>query len=198
MAPFGRFLELGKRDFYAGTRIGLRPLRRNVSYFGVDLDAMLAARPASARPLLAALAEALGRGEITPLPHQVFPARDAVEAFRLMQRSGHVGKLVLTAPAADAEAGTAAETGTAPPLARPDRAWLVTGGTRGFGLALAERLAARGAGALWLVSRSGTVAAADAPHIEALGARGTRVNAVACDVADETAVRRLLARVVAE
>jgi NAD(P)-dependent dehydrogenase (short-subunit alcohol dehydrogenase family)/acyl carrier protein len=198
MAPFGRFVELGKRDFYAGTRIGLRPLRRNVGYFGVDLDAMLAARPASARPLLAALAEALGRGEITPLPHRVFPARDAVEAFRLMQRSGHVGKLVLTAPAADAEAGTAAETGAAPPLARPDRAWLVTGGTRGFGLALAERLAARGAGALWLLSRSGTVAGADASRIEALRARGTRVNAVACDVADETAVRRLLARIAAE
>lgn len=39
--PFGRFLELGKRDFYANTKIGLRPFRRNVSYFGIDLDQIL-------------------------------------------------------------------------------------------------------------------------------------------------------------
>ena len=38
LAPFGRFCELGKRDFYANTRIGLRPFRRNISYFGIDAD----------------------------------------------------------------------------------------------------------------------------------------------------------------
>ena len=27
MRPFGRFLELGKRDFYADTAMGLRPFR---------------------------------------------------------------------------------------------------------------------------------------------------------------------------
>ena len=31
LRPFGRFLELGKRDFYLNTRVGLRPLRRNIS-----------------------------------------------------------------------------------------------------------------------------------------------------------------------
>ena len=27
LRPFGRFLELGKRDFYENAKIGLRPLR---------------------------------------------------------------------------------------------------------------------------------------------------------------------------
>ncbi|MGR5432361.1 zinc-binding dehydrogenase, partial [Vibrio astriarenae] len=31
LRPFGRFLELGKRDFYENSRIGLRPFRNNIS-----------------------------------------------------------------------------------------------------------------------------------------------------------------------
>ena len=38
LKPFGRFIELGKRDYVANTRIGLRPFKRNLSYFGVDVD----------------------------------------------------------------------------------------------------------------------------------------------------------------
>ena len=32
--PFGRFLELGKRDYYENSKIALRPFRRNVSTSG--------------------------------------------------------------------------------------------------------------------------------------------------------------------
>ena len=38
LRPFGRFLELGKRDFYAGSRLGLRPFRQNISFYGIDAD----------------------------------------------------------------------------------------------------------------------------------------------------------------
>jgi NADPH:quinone reductase-like Zn-dependent oxidoreductase len=52
LKPFGRFVELGKRDFIANTHIGLRPFRRNLSYFGVDLDQLLInRRGASVMPL---------------------------------------------------------------------------------------------------------------------------------------------------
>ncbi len=38
LKPFGRFLELGKRDFFENTPIGLRPFKSNISYFGIDAD----------------------------------------------------------------------------------------------------------------------------------------------------------------
>lgn len=38
----------------------------------------------------------LDQGKITPLIHQVFSFDEAVEAHRLMELSGHIGKLVLT------------------------------------------------------------------------------------------------------
>ena len=41
LRPFGRFVELGKRDYVANTHIGLRPFRRNLTYFGVDLDQLM-------------------------------------------------------------------------------------------------------------------------------------------------------------
>ena len=41
LRPFGRFVELGKRDYVENTNIGLRPFRKNLSYFGVDLDQLM-------------------------------------------------------------------------------------------------------------------------------------------------------------
>ena len=43
LKPFGRFIELGKRDYVANTHVGLRPFRRNLSYYGVDADQLLIA-----------------------------------------------------------------------------------------------------------------------------------------------------------
>lgn len=49
LRPFGRFIELGKREFYANAHLGLRPLRRNLSYFGVDIDQLIGAHEALSR-----------------------------------------------------------------------------------------------------------------------------------------------------
>ncbi len=46
LADYGRFLEIGKRDIYGNTRLGLRPFRKNLSFFAIDLDRMLRDRPA--------------------------------------------------------------------------------------------------------------------------------------------------------
>jgi acyl transferase domain-containing protein/NADPH:quinone reductase-like Zn-dependent oxidoreductase len=189
MAPFGRFVELGKRDLYGNTQLGLRPLRRNISYFAVDLDAMLAARPAAAEKLLRALAEGLSCGDILPLPHHVLPAECTQEAFRLMQRSGHVGKIVLTPPPVPQVLAKTV------PLCRPDAAWLVTGGTSGLGLAFAARLAERGAGQIWLVSRRGHLDDAAAAVVAGMRARGADVRVARCDVTDADALVALFAEI---
>src|SRR5262249_45586498 len=52
LKPFGRFLELGKRDLYLNRRIHLRPLRQNISYFAIDIDQLPIRRPDLARRLL--------------------------------------------------------------------------------------------------------------------------------------------------
>ena len=45
LADCGRFLEIGKRDIYQDTRIGLLPFRKKQSFVAIDLDAALRERP---------------------------------------------------------------------------------------------------------------------------------------------------------
>ncbi|MFV0474043.1 MAG: SDR family NAD(P)-dependent oxidoreductase, partial [Pikeienuella sp.] len=188
LRPFGRFVELGKRDYYANSPIGLRPFRRNLTYFGVDADQLLSARPDIADRLFRDLADGFASGAFTPPPAQVFEADEAVDAFRLMQKSGHVGKIVIRPPAAPAP--------TAPPAPKiGEGAWLIAGGAGGFGLETASWLVARGVRTLWLASRSGAVAKEGRSAVAAMRKAGATVNSVAADIADPKALNALMAEI---
>ena len=196
LRPFGRFLELGKRDFYENTRIGLRPFRNNISYFGIDADQLMAERPHLTRRLFKDLMQLFDEGTLKPLPYRAFPAAQAVEAFRYMQQSRQIGKVVI-----NFEDGLGA---VEPPaaarrrLSLPARAtYLVTGGMRGFGLETARWLAGKGARHLVLMSRRGAADEEAAPAIEELQRRGVQVRAVACDVTDRAALERVFADIAA-
>jgi len=191
LRPFGRFLELGKRDFYENTRIGLRPFRNNISYFGIDADQLMAERPALTRRLFAELMGLFEDGTLKPLPYRAFPAAQAVDAFRYMQQSRQIGKVVLNF---DDGVGQVA-------LPAPERrslqldaqaTYLVTGGMRGFGLETARWLARKGARHLVLLSRRGAADEEGAAAIETLQADGVTVRALACDVTDQAALAAVL------
>jgi acyl carrier protein len=196
LKPFGRFLELGKRDYLENTRIGLRPMRQNVIYFAIDADELMRARPALARAVLDELMAAFDAGRFAPLPCRVFPAKNALDAFRYMQQARHIGKIVLgfePAPVARAAPGVAKRKLTL----RPDATYLVTGGLRGFGLSTAAWLARKGARHLVLAGRSAPDAEA-AAAIATLRASGVNVREALCDVADRASLETLLGRVRAE
>ena len=75
LRPFGRFLELGKRDFYADTKIGLRPFRRNISYFGIDADQLLNTLPEQSARLLGGAFRSVRPGQAHAPPLSSLPAR---------------------------------------------------------------------------------------------------------------------------
>lgn len=177
LKPFGRFVELGKRDFLENTRLGLRPFVRNLAYFGVDIDQLLRHAPHVAAEATRRVVEAFDAGALHPIPHLLFEGASAAEAFRLMQASGHVGKL-LVRPARE---------GLAPPDGQPafqpaPGAHVVLGGTGGFGLATALWLAERGARTVIVASRKGEIAPEAAPRVAALAAKGVRFIAERLDV----------------
>ncbi|MEM9766056.1 MAG: SDR family NAD(P)-dependent oxidoreductase, partial [Pseudomonadota bacterium] len=194
LAPFGRFVELGKRDYAESGFMPLRPYRRNCTYFGLDLDQLLLARPGIARRLMRELSDGMRDGRYRPLLRQAYEAEDVADAFRLMQSGRHIGKIVIRPPRPDLP-----ETVTGAPAL--DGAWLVTGGLGGFGLATARWLIERGVSTLWLASRSGS------PRPEAKSAltaledaaerRGATVHHIALDMTDAAAVARRVAEVAA-
>ncbi|MEJ1158271.1 SDR family NAD(P)-dependent oxidoreductase [Prosthecomicrobium sp. N25] len=189
LKPFGRFLELGKRDFYANTKLGLRPFRQNLSYFGIDADQLLTKQRKLAERLFRELMSLFDTGALTALPFRAFAADEATAAFRLMQQAGHVGKIVITPPAT-AEAAAAPEgfrvTG--------DGRYLIVGGLGGFGLALARRLAQRGARHLVLIGRRGRLDPDGLDLVREIEAMGASVEVAAVDAADPAAVEAFLGR----
>lgn len=191
LQPFGRFLELGKRDFFENTPIGLRPMRNNISYFGIDADQLLTGRPQLAARLFREVMDLFHEQVLTPLPYRSFSAGHVVDAFRVMQQARHIGKLVVSM----AELPIAAEAPDTPapaPRFSRDSCWLVTGGLSGFGLESARWLAAQGVGHLALVGRRGAQTPGAQQAVEALAQQGVKVLVLACDVSDAGAIPSLM------
>lgn len=191
LKPFGRFLELGKRDFYLNRRVHLRPLRQNISYFGIDVDQLPVQRPDIARELLSEIAAALKTGAIRPLAHRRFSFAEVDEAFRLMQSSGHIGKLVL-----EPDDNTGVRLRDAAPMGlSPDGTYLVTGGLTGFGFEAARWLVGNGAKSIALVGRRGVATPGAIEKVHELVAAGAEVSVHAGDVGDRSAIAGILQRI---
>ncbi|HUI35250.1 MAG TPA: SDR family NAD(P)-dependent oxidoreductase [Stellaceae bacterium] len=191
LRPYGRFVELGKRDFYANSKLGLSPFRHNIQFFGVDVDTLLVDRPVLARELFEELAPLLDSGLFSPLPHRVYPIARAGEAFRSMQQSRHIGKIVISL---DGAAAGAAPIGTQLKLSA-DATYLITGGRAGFGLATAEWLASRGARHLALVGRSQTTSSDAAAALDRLRKDGVEAREFSGDVTNEAQLAKIFGEI---
>jgi NADPH:quinone reductase-like Zn-dependent oxidoreductase/NADP-dependent 3-hydroxy acid dehydrogenase YdfG/acyl carrier protein len=195
LKPFGRFLELGKRDFYENTPIGLRPFKDNITYFGIDADQLLIDRPALAARLFREVMTLFRDGILFPLPYQVYRADHIVDAFRTMQQSRQIGKVVVKLDGARVPVEPAKSVFPALRFEK-NSTWLVTGGISGFGLESARWLAERGAGCLVLIGRRGNHTPGAAEAVNDLEALGARVKVVACDITDRAAVQSMLGNIV--
>ena len=191
LKPFGRFLELGKRDFYENAKIGLRPFRNNITYFGIDADQLLIERSALAGKLFREMMALFEQGALRPLVHSEFPCTRVIDAFRHMQQSRHIGKIVVTY---DDPPRIARE-----PPARasdfrlhPDNCYFISGGFGGFGLATARWLARHGARHIALAGRHGPSDEDAATAIDSLEAQGVDVHSLAVDVTDQEALQQAL------
>ncbi|MDD2741547.1 MAG: beta-ketoacyl synthase N-terminal-like domain-containing protein [Rhodocyclaceae bacterium] len=191
LRPFGRFLELGKRDFFENTPIGLRPFKDNISYFGIDADQLLIARPDLAARLFREVMALFRNGILSTLPVRTFPAAQVVDAFRFMQQSRQIGKVVVTFDG-DHLPIERLETEQKAIRFDPQACYLVTGGISGFGLETARWLAKHGAGQLLLLSRRGQETPGATEALASLRAYGTEPVLVACDVADLMTLQAVL------
>lgn len=138
----GRFVEIGKRDIYGDTRLGLLPFRRNLTFYALDLALMSFSHPDRLRGLLRTVYRLTADGAL-PMPESThYPLADAASAIRVMSAAQHTGKLVLDVP----HAGRSRV--VVPPAQvrafRSDGAYIVTGGLGGLGLFLAEKMASPG------------------------------------------------------
>ncbi len=195
LRPFGRFLELGKRDFYENSKVGLRPFRNNLSYFGIDADQLMLKQPNLTRRLFGEIMALFHEGVLHPLPYHTFAADDVVAAFRYMQQARQIGKIVITYPHGIHAVHSPARAARRALQLSADATYLVTGGLRGFGLRTAEWLVSKGARHLLLISRSGADGEEAQSALARFAMQGINVHAAACDVSRRVELATLLAEV---
>ncbi len=148
----GRFVEIGKRDIYGDTRLGLFPFRRNLSFYAVDLALMSVSHPEQVRNLLETVYRLTAEGAL-PMPECThYPLADAATPIRMMSGAQHTGKLILDVPHAG-RSSVVVPPGQVRTLVS-DGAYIISGGLGGLGLFLAEKMASAGAGRIVLSSRS--------------------------------------------
>jgi len=189
LAPGGRFIELGKKDVYADTNLGLAALAKSASFAVVDLDLNLKLQPARYRQLLQHILRHVSDGTLQALPVTEFSLQDAADAFALMASGRHTGKIAVAIPAD----GSIEAIASPPPqsLVSPDGGYLIVGGMGGLGFVVARWLAEQGAGLVVLNGRSAPsddVAAA----IAEVTAAGCRIEVVTGDIAEPDTAERLV------
>ena len=182
LRPFGRFLELGKQDFYANTAVGLRAFKDNIAYHGIDIDSLMAQRPELAQAGFAQVMADLTEGRLPVLPFSLFDATETVEAFRLMQRSGHIGKIVIRPPAHRAVDHLVPEGQLYQPS--PVGWHVIAGGQGGLGMKTAEWLHVHGGRRFALLGRRGATDPDQAETIDRLRRSGAVVEILSCDITD--------------
>ena len=186
----GRFVEIGKRDIYGDTRLGLFPFRRNLAFYGVDLALLMHTHPAKVRDLLHTVYKLTADG-LLPLPKTThYPLADAATAVRVMSAAEHSGKLVLDAPRSGHS--TVVVSPEQVRVFRRDGAYIISGGLGGIGLFIAAEMAAGGCGRIVLTSRSRPDAATQMA-IERIRSTGADIVVECGDVTDPRSVDRVVA-----
>lgn len=96
LSPFGRFVELGKRDIDANGKLDMAPYANNAVFAAVDVTHLWRERPVLAGEILHDVMTQIRKGALGPVkPVLVEPFSRIREAFRLMQSGRHMGKIVL-------------------------------------------------------------------------------------------------------
>ncbi|KAI0848453.1 hypothetical protein F5Y00DRAFT_270187 [Daldinia vernicosa] len=191
VAPYGRFIEIGKADINANSPLSMAAFKRNVSFCAVDIYHMGHFRKELISDLMKNVLDLVAKGAISlPSPIETFSVSTIEAAFRHLQTGKSMGRIVITVNHSD----TALKRVTKRrrwSLAQ-DASYLIAGGLGGLGRAICIWLADKGAKNLIIPSRSGPSSKAASELISELQERGVKAVAPKCDVTSYPSLKELL------
>lgn len=205
IAPFGRYVEIGKRDLVASRFLEMSPFIRNVSFFGVDLLQIGQLKGKVVARALENVLSMVNKGTLRPVaPISVYSISDLEKALRSMQVGKSLGKIVITPRKGDsikveqkflpisdhADEIRQVSTHRVARLSM-DASYLIVGGLGGIGRSITQRLVERGARNLILTSRTAQ-SSRNVVFLENLAAKGCQAIAKNCDICDAADVERVI------
>ncbi|KAL7922833.1 putative polyketide synthase [Trichoderma austrokoningii] len=191
LAPFGRFIELGKRDITNNTRLEMAKLEYNCTFSSVDLTLVAAQRPKIMERVFTSVMQFLENKTIRPIePVTSVKIQDVEGALRKLQSGKTVGKLVVT------HGGYCQVKATHPPprsdILERDATYIIIGGTGGLGRSITRRMVRRGARHIVLLSRGGEKTDDVNKLMKESLKLGASIYVVPCDVANKRNVVELV------
>jgi acyl transferase domain-containing protein/acyl carrier protein len=186
LKPFGRFVEIGKKDVYSNSKLNLSLFKNNISYSFIDLDELIQKRRAYAGELLRGIVSMIERKMFSALPKKVFDISDVAEGFEYMAKGRHIGKIVFNLQGNEDMEIRRDE--KAPVLFDQQDNILITGGAGGLGMELISWLAAKGLKNMTIVGRN-KPSDAVLELIAQYHQSGIGIHSVEADVADFTAMQ---------
>jgi NADPH:quinone reductase-like Zn-dependent oxidoreductase/ubiquinone/menaquinone biosynthesis C-methylase UbiE len=194
LAPFGRFIELGKKDIHStgNSSLGclpMQPFEKNVMFASVDLPALYKTRDRISE-VLSAVVKLVAEGKIKqPSPVQVFKGSEIQQAFRLMQTGKHMGKLVIEFSDEDL---VEVKRLKRKQLFDAKSTYIIAGGLGGIARSICKWMVRKGARHIALLSRSRTCDSETESFLDDLRSSGTEIVAHPCDVSDASQLQTAL------
>ncbi|KAK2728269.1 polyketide synthase [Colletotrichum kahawae] len=194
IAPFGRFIDIGKADIIANNTLPMGPFNKNVTFSAVDLVVV----HEEAKPLMKRILQDVVRlfeehpGLSEPKPLHIFSPSKLEEAMRFLQGGKNTGKVVIDFDASDE---VVYRPSPQPGLEfRGDATYVVSGGLGGLGQEIVRWMVSRGAKNLLLLSSRGAQGRADAIKFikELEGTHKIKILAPACDITNRTLLAETL------
>ncbi|PYH84622.1 hypothetical protein BO82DRAFT_381420 [Aspergillus uvarum CBS 121591] len=171
VAPFGKMIELGKRDFLTNGILDMAPFHSNRAFIGVDMVGLAQEDLSTWDWLSEQFRDWYREGKIKPIhPIKVFEAAEVSSAFRYLQRGTHIGKILVRMPNSAQELPS-----TPAPLSyrfSSSSSYLLVGGLGGLGRAVSSWMAERGASEIVYLSRSAGQSDSDQCFREELKSQG--------------------------
>lgn len=97
LAPFGRFIQIDKKDIAGNTLLPMNLFRKGISFAVLDISLYLV-EPRKLKEQLLEIAEKFNAGVFKPIPCRIYPVNQLKEALNALSRAKHIGKLVLIYP----------------------------------------------------------------------------------------------------
>ncbi len=97
LSPFGRFIQIDKKDIALNTPLPMNLLRKGITFAALDISLYLI-QPRKLKEQLLEITELFNSGVFKPIPCHTYAVGQVKEALNALSRAKHIGKLVLTYP----------------------------------------------------------------------------------------------------
>ncbi|EHK18438.1 putative polyketide synthase [Trichoderma virens Gv29-8] len=195
IAPFGRFVEIGKRELIDAGKLDMRVFLKNATFTAFDLSEFFYAEDSYYQDIVygytAEVIEMYRAGIIKASPIATFDVAEIGQAYRYFGNKDRVGKVVVSME--NSRSLIQVVPASYQSVFHPEKTYLLVGCLGGLGRSLSRWMMSRGARKFCFLGRSGCDKPSAAELVNRLRDAGASVTVVRGDVSNEDQVREAVA-----